>query len=315
MRRLSPSFALGLVASAMLAATSAFAVELDTPTITAINATRASITFEVQAGPSGAPAGFLVQWMTQADFDRLGGWPLDPYYSGLYYCEMDDYNGRGPSLHSELSTPSFLLGPNGVARFEMGDIFDETGLYADYVSEMNEGTGYVFRAYAIGDGTSDDSPLSATAHSSTDPRGSTDCTLTQGFWKTHSNSWAQVLSLQLGSVSYTHAQLLSIFNTPAGGNGLIFLAHQLIAAKLNVLFGATAPPSVATAITQADALIGALVIPPVGGGFLSPASASALTVTLDDFNNGTTGPGHCPDSGGITISEHSTWGRIKAIYR
>jgi hypothetical protein len=315
MRRLSPSFAMGLVTCAMLGATSAFAAPLDTPLISTIDATRASITFEVQAGPSGAPAGFLVQWMTQADYDRLGGWPLDPYYSGLYYCEMDDYNGRGPTLHTELSTSSFLLGPNGTARFEMGDIFDETGLYADYVSEMNEGTGYVFRVYAIGDGYSDDSPLSATLHASTDPRGNVDCTLTQGWWKTHSNSWAQVLSLQIGSVTYTHAQLISIFNTPAGGNGLIFLAHQLIAAKLNVLFGATPPPSVATAISQADALIGGLVIPPVGAGYLSPASTSALTATLDAFNNGTTGPGHCPDSGGITPAQQSTWGRIKAIYR
>ena len=44
--------------------------------------------------------------------------------------------------------------------------------------------------------------------------------------------------LTLGTVTYSQAQLLAIFNTPVRGNGLISLAHQLIAAKLNILAGA-----------------------------------------------------------------------------
>jgi len=42
----------------------------------------------------------------------------------------------------------------------------------------------------------------------------------------------------LGAVSCSDQQLLQILNDPAQGNGLIILAHQLIAAKLNIAHGA-----------------------------------------------------------------------------
>ncbi len=54
-------------------------------------------------------------------------------------------------------------------------------------------------------------------------------------------------------------------------------------------------PSVTDAIAAADALIGGLVIPPVGGGTLAPSATGALTTTLDNYNQGITGPGHCGD--------------------
>jgi hypothetical protein len=117
------------------------------------------------------------------------------------------------------------------------------------------------------------------------------CTLTQGYWKNHPEDWP-VSSLQLGSVVYTKAQLLSILSTPVKGNGLISLAHQLIAAKLNIADGAS-DSSIATYITQADALIGGKVVPPVGNGSLTTAQVATLVGKLDEFNNGVTGPGHC----------------------
>ena len=73
---------------------------------------------------------------------------------------------------------------------------------------------------------------------------------------------------------------------------MIALAHQLIAAKLNVANGADAT-AVAQAISDADALIGALVVPPIGAGFLAPSVTSALTTALANYNEGATGPGHC----------------------
>jgi hypothetical protein len=123
------------------------------------------------------------------------------------------------------------------------------------------------------------------------------CTLTQGYWKNHGGTGPQadawpVNNLTLGSVNYTQAQLLAILGTPVKGNGLISLAHQLIAAKLNVAAGAD-DTDIATAIGNADALIGALVIPPVGSGSLSTSATSSLTGALGAFNEGTTGPGHC----------------------
>jgi hypothetical protein len=96
-------------------------------------------------------------------------------------------------------------------------------------------------------------------------------------------------------VVYTQAQLLSIFNTPAAGNGLLTLAHQLIAAKLNVANGAGCSNADAS-IAAADALIGNLVVPPVGSGSLAPSATSTLVTALDNFNNGSGGegcPGHC----------------------
>jgi hypothetical protein len=127
------------------------------------------------------------------------------------------------------------------------------------------------------------------------------CTYTQGYWKNHGpspsgnneNEWP-VTSLMLGSVSYTDVQLQAILDTEPAGNGLISLAHQLIAAKLNVENGAD-DTAVASAITEADTLIGALIVPPVGGGFLAPATTSALIDALNDYNTGATGPGHCGD--------------------
>jgi hypothetical protein len=97
----------------------------------------------------------------------------------------------------------------------------------------------------------------------------------------------------LGSINYTQLQLLQIFNQPAAGNGLIALAHQLSAAKLNIANGAD-PSAVQSAISSAEAVIGALVVPPIGNGFLSPGVTSTLTNELDNYNMGVTGPGHCP---------------------
>lgn len=117
------------------------------------------------------------------------------------------------------------------------------------------------------------------------------CTLTQGYWKNHESEWP-VNMLTLGSVSYTKTQLLSILRTPVKGNGIVSLAHQLIAAKLNIASGAS-PASISAVIASADTMIGGLVVPPVGNGFLPPGQTSPLISQLDSFNSGTTGPGHC----------------------
>jgi hypothetical protein len=127
------------------------------------------------------------------------------------------------------------------------------------------------------------------------PCGITGCTLTQGFWKNHAEDWA-VTSLTLGTVTYTQAQLLAILNQPVKGNGLVSLAHQLIAAKLNVANGATCN-TVVKLISDADKIIGALVVPPVGSGSLSTSSVGTLVTGLDNFNNGLLAncPGHCAE--------------------
>jgi len=66
----------------------------------------------------------------------------------------------------------------------------------------------------------------------------------------------------------------------------------LIAAKLNIANGADST-DIAQAISDADTLIGSLVVPPVGGGFLAPGATSTLVQALAAYNEGVTGPGHC----------------------
>jgi hypothetical protein len=76
-----------------------------------------------------------------------------------------------------------------------------------------------------------------------------------------------VTELQLGNTTYIQEQLLAILHEPVRANGLIILAHQEIAAKLNIANGAGRSCSQQT-LTDADALIVDLVIPPTGDGYL-----------------------------------------------
>jgi hypothetical protein len=116
------------------------------------------------------------------------------------------------------------------------------------------------------------------------------CTYTQGYWKNHEENWP-VTSLVVGNTTYTQAELLAIFNRSAGGDATYILAHQLIAAKLNIANGAD-PSSVSQAVASADTW---LIAHPLGSKPKNPARAEgiALSVILDDFNNGRIGPGHC----------------------
>jgi hypothetical protein len=101
--------------------------------------------------------------------------------------------------------------------------------------------------------------------------------------------------LNLGNVTYTKDELCSILNENVAGNCLISLAHQLIAAKINIANGASHECIDAT-IAQVDSLIGDLVVPPVGDGSLA-CNISGYIEALTAFNEGTSGCAtHCGDS-------------------
>jgi hypothetical protein len=114
-------------------------------------------------------------------------------------------------------------------------------------------------------------------------------TLGLGYWKNHYDAaWPPAVvagGMTIGTVHYTAGQLHSILNAPSVGNGVIILAHQLITAKLNVANGDNPDAAVLAAIASADALIGGLVAPPIGSGWLHPSLTGALTQTLDTYNN------------------------------
>jgi hypothetical protein len=291
-------------------APAALGAPLDAPSASLVTADRSSVTLRIQAGPSGAPAGFVVEWLPADQYRALGGWPTSPsLVSG------SDFTGS-PTLYVGPGAESFQLGAGQVADVVIGELFDETGLEASDHTELAEGTEYVVRARAAAVGAElEESANSITIHCATPPRSSTDCTASLGYWTSHPESWSRVTSLTLGSVTYTRAQILAILRQPARGNGLTSLAHQLIAARLNLLLGVVPPASVSLAVDQADTAIGTLVVPPIGGGRLIPCVTRQLTWTLRSFNNGRLGPERCPRDLRVVPVNASTWGTLKSIYR
>ena len=118
----------------------------------------------------------------------------------------------------------------------------------------------------------------------------TSCPHGGGFWKNNSVVWP-VQSLLLGTVSYTKQQLISILNRPVGNgnnaNASLILSRQLIPAKLSIAAGATAPSSITTAISTADALIGSNTIPMnVKVNTALGQQMVTLASQLEAFNNG-----------------------------
>jgi len=294
-------------------------VDLDAPTLSSPTELATSlVNLDVTAGASGAPNGFTVEWMTLAQFTALGSvWPADPADPAIQSAIFLGF----PSLNTVDGTTTFLLAPFQTADIQIGDIFDETGIVSADRSEMTRGTDYVFRVKAngdIGDPTGGNSLAPASNYSATQyahtkpPAPSDQCVFTQGYWKNHPEAWP-VSALKLGNIIYTQTQLLAILGTPAAGNGLISLAHQLIAAKLNILSGAIAPSVVIGAIAAADVMIGSKIIPPIGSGFLSPATTSHLNDDLEEFNS-QEGQGtiQCQHT---TPSKPQSWGQLKALYR
>lgn len=278
--------------------------KLDAPIVSCAGSTGGSIDLQVCAGASGAPAGFSIQWMTLADYNQYG-WPADsscpPDADGNPTCGGSFCKA---SFSGNASGSRYNLAAGECVTVRIGDLLFDNGTSTDCPVALACGTEYVFRAFAHANSKLNRSDFTANINCVTEPCAPSDCTLTQGYWKTHgpegcatgnnTNQWP-VSSLSLGNVSYTDLELCSILNKPAAGNGLLTLAHQLIAAKLNVANGVTCD-SAAAAIAAADALIGNKVVPPVGTDTLSNASVSALVTALNNFNNGSGGDGcagHC----------------------
>lgn len=282
--------------------------KMDKPTITCANgATQASINVQVCGGAgTGAPAGFTLQWETAEAYakgpDQIAGTADDNTFTGTQ-CSG--------SFSGNANVSRYNLSAGECVTVNLGDLLFDEGASTSCPNPLVCGTTYAIRAFAHANNTLQRSDFTATIFCTTLPCDEGDnggCTFTQGYWKNHNPVvcatdpssplclvWP-VISLQLGGNSYDVTELLGILNTPTGGNGLISLAHQLIAAKLNIANGAD-PTAAATAIADADALIGSLVVPPVNGSTdsLAPSVTSALTAILTNYNEGAIGPGHCPN--------------------
>ena len=116
------------------------------------------------------------------------------------------------------------------------------------------------------------------------------CTRTQGYWKNHPENWP-VNDITIGGITYTQDEAIEILKTPPRRDATYILAHQLIAAKLNILSGADGS-AVADTIAAADDW---LVDNPLGSNPDNPGRqvGIALARMLDQYNIGIIGPGHC----------------------
>jgi hypothetical protein len=127
----------------------------------------------------------------------------------------------------------------------------------------------------------------------------TGCTLTQGYWKTHSSygpassdpNWLTGGNSPDNAFFNSGKTWIEIWGIAPGqgpkqsppiASSYLQLAHQYMAAVLNIANGATAPQSVLDAIDGAETFFS------TGTGF-----NSSWAGILAAYNEGTTGPGHC----------------------
>lgn len=153
------------------------------------------------------------------------------------------------------------------------------------------------------------------------------CTLTQGYWKTHNDSfkggaptddnWENITPSDELSGFFTTANSypvsgpnsiatpftwFSVFWTAPKGNAYYNLAHQYMAAKLNILNGASVPANVASAIVSAEDFFDSTT--PAGFAALGKKHALRTSVMtwagiFGSYNEGLIGPGHCDEQNGI----------------
>ncbi len=130
------------------------------------------------------------------------------------------------------------------------------------------------------------------------------CTLTQGYWKTHSDrgpapyddNWALLPGgMAEDTAFFSSGQTwYQVFWTAPKGNPYYVLAHQYMAAQLNKLNGASTTPTVNATLASAAAFFSSHT----PSSNLSKTEKAQLTNwagILASYNEGQTGPGHCSE--------------------
>ena len=144
-------------------------------------------------------------------------------------------------------------------------------------------------------GQSDDAGVTVTCKPPPDPG----CSLTQGYWKSHSKygpapydaTWA-LIGEDTPFFSSGKTWYQAIKTSSAGGNAYYILARQYIAAKLNLAGGASSTPAVTSALAWADGFF-AVYSPVSTLSKAVRAHAIATAGAIADYNEGDIGPGHC----------------------
>ncbi len=128
------------------------------------------------------------------------------------------------------------------------------------------------------------------------------CTLTQRYWKVHSNfghrrfnpTWNRIGAQGENTTFFhsggTYVQAMYRF---ALGNPYWTMSKAYIAARLNQLNGATFTPATQTAFTNATTLLNSYTPAQVFLNLSVRKQFVKAAATLKDFNSGRTGPGRC----------------------
>lgn len=116
------------------------------------------------------------------------------------------------------------------------------------------------------------------------------CVRSPRAWRSEAEWPAEALGL--GVWGYDAQQLRALLHTPVRANGLTALAHELVAAKLNLSSHPDGSEHHAL-VAEADETISWLIVPPVGTDALRPGAAGELVDRLRAFNLGQTGLESC----------------------
>ena len=223
--------------------------------ISELDQTGRNVVIDITAGP-------ITKHIEETTFN-LG----NSFFLGEYLLENvpGDVNNIVVSIYS----------PNPAAGEWEGDSFYVSGVVAD-VDKVNEDPG---------------------------------CTLTQGYWKTHStckvnrngkgpkrdDTWDKLADAEETIFFSSRQDYCEVFATEPGDGGKYYiLAHQYIAAQLNMFNGADMSAA-AAAFTEATTFLNNHSPQDVDGDLYLESKAVDLGGILADFNEGKIGPGHCDD--------------------
>ena len=196
----------------------------------------------------------------------------------------DTFGTESPVLLGTISYPADL----NIAR----EFIDSHNIKFDTCGEY-----LVTNVANIGWGISDSWTINAHV------RCSEGCTLTPGYWKTHSmygpapydDAWALVSPDGEDTAFFLSGQswYQVLWTPPANGNPYYILAHQYIAAYLNNLNGADT-----SVISEALSIASSLLSTHRPNSRFSKSLKNefiSTAYTLDQYNNGYSGPGHCSE--------------------
>lgn len=270
--------------------------QLDTPALITTQSNRSSIELQVTAGASGAPGGFVIQWVRFSDYmSNNGQWP-----------HASDKRVETATFSGEPATSRYSLSPNQSINVKIGDLLFDAGVSSTHVYALSSQGEFLFRVFALGTNrlaqSDPSSPVVASLLLANPDCPSTgNCVRNLAYWKQNGpgkcnagssvNLWP-LASLSLGSKTYDAPALCDLLQRASDEFGLNSMAQQLVTAKLNVAANADAAV-IAASIEAADLLIGNQTLPALGkNGFPTPQTF-ALVIALTNYNEGCTGPSSC----------------------